>query len=45
MGEWCADVAAAIRRRWPDTDVDLSKLPPFVTRDEEWESVIATARS
>jgi hypothetical protein len=29
---WMREVAAFLRHRWPDTDVDLSALPPFTSR-------------
>jgi hypothetical protein len=44
LGGWYATVAAALRRAWADTDVDLSSLPPFLARDERSESIIDTRR-
>ena len=44
LGGWCAEVAAAIRRRWRDTDVDLGPLPPWLSRDERSERIIDDAR-
>lgn len=32
LTSWARIVAAHLRRRWPDTDVDLAALPPFTTR-------------
>jgi hypothetical protein len=40
LGGWYEAVAAAIRRAWPDTDVDLASLPPFLARDERSERII-----
>ncbi|MEV3978868.1 hypothetical protein [Nonomuraea sp. NPDC049758] len=32
MAGWCRQVAAAVRRRWPDADVDLGALAPYTPR-------------
>jgi hypothetical protein len=44
LGGWCLDVAGEIRRKWPDTDVDLSRMPPFLSRDARSERIIADVR-
>jgi hypothetical protein len=44
LGGWCSSVAAALRRAWPDTDVDLTELPPFLARDERSARIIDTTR-
>lgn len=33
LAGWARTAAAALRRRWPDTDVDLSALDPYTTRE------------
>lgn len=30
--EWCRTLANALRHRWPDADIDMRKLPPFLPR-------------
>jgi hypothetical protein len=32
LTSWARTVAVFLRRRWPDTDVDLAALPPFTSR-------------
>lgn len=32
LTSWGRSVASHLRHRWPDTDVDLTALPPFTTR-------------
>lgn len=43
LGGWCADVAVAVRRQWPDTDVDLASLPPWLSRDHEHSQRVVDA--
>jgi hypothetical protein len=44
LGGWYATVAAAIRMAWPDTDVDLNRLPKFLSRDVRSERIIVDVR-
>ncbi|YCK36114.1 hypothetical protein ACNF49_19110 [Actinomadura sp. ATCC 39365] len=32
LAGWCRQVAAALRRRWPDADVDFGALAPYTSR-------------
>lgn len=32
IASWLADVSAALRRRWPETDLDVAALPPWLPR-------------
>jgi hypothetical protein len=32
LRDWARAGAAALRRRWPDADIDLAALPPYTTR-------------
>lgn len=32
LTSWSREVAGFLRRRWPDTDIDLTAVPPFTTR-------------
>ena len=44
LGGWCSEVAAMIRRRWPDTDVDLERLPAWLSRDQRSARIIDRMR-
>lgn len=33
LAGWCRDTAASLRRRWPDTDLDPTTIPPYTWRE------------
>jgi hypothetical protein len=37
LASWLRRTAQTIRRRWPDADVDLDRLPPYTPRDTWYE--------
>ncbi|MFC5834254.1 hypothetical protein [Nonomuraea insulae] len=32
LAGWCRRLAEAVRRRWPDADIDVTALPPYTPR-------------
>lgn len=44
LRSWCLHAADALRRQWPDTDVDLAALPPYTPRGYPHDLPMAACR-